>query len=169
MSEEPKKIPSGTGTGFGAVNEKTVSKEGSQASHDKDRSSSSSSSSSSSLAGSNQEDNKQKDIVLEVLRRLPERWDRSKNAMELLMIADSQDAAWVAKRIFQDIDRGLIKANFMVKRSKYSSCEMIINIESIANVANNTYSTAGVIITALNVLLRDIKFGTILRRNKKKL
>ena len=167
MSEEPKKIPSGTGTGFGAVNEKTVSKEGSQASHDKDRSSSSSSS--SSLAGSNQEDNKQKDIVLEVLRRLPERWDRSKNAMELLMIADSQDAAWVAKRIFQDIDRGLIKANFMVKRSKYSSCEMIINIESIANVANNTYSTAGVIITALNVLLRDIKFGTILRRNKKKL
>ena len=164
MSEEPKKIPSGTGTGFGAVNEKTVSKEGSQASHDKDRRSSS-----SSLAGSNQEDNKQKDIVLEVLRRLPERWDRSKNAMELLMIADSQDAAWVAKRIFQDIDRGLIKANFMVKRSKYSSCEMIINIESIANVANNTYSTAGVIITALNVLLRDIKFGTILRRNKKKL
>ena len=89
MSEEPKKIPSGTGTGFGAVNEKTVSKEGSQASHDKDRSSSSS----SGLAGSNQEDNKQKDIVLEVLRRLPERWDRSKNAMELLMIADSQDAA----------------------------------------------------------------------------
>ena len=168
MSEEPKKIPSGTGTGFGAVNEKTVSKEGSQASHDKDRRRSSSSSS-SSLAGSNQEDNKQKDIVLEVLRRLPERWDRSKNAMELLMIADSQDAAWVAKRIFQDIDRGLIKANFMVKRSKYSSCEMIINIESIANVANNTYSTAGVIITALNVLLRDIKFGTILRRNKKKL
>jgi len=144
------------------VNEKTVSKENSQASHDKDRSS-------SSLAGSNQEDNKQKDIVLEVLRRLPERWDRSKNAMELLMIADSQDAAWVAKRIFQDIDRGLIKANFMVKRSKYSSCEMIINIESIANVANNTYSTAGVIITALNVLLRDIKFGSILRRNKKKL
>jgi hypothetical protein len=169
MSEEPKKIPSGTGTGFGAVNEKTVSKEGSQASHDKDRRSSSSSSSSSSLAGSNQEDNKQKDIVLEVLRRLPERWDRSKNAMELLMIADSQDAAWVAKRIFQDIDRGLIKANFMVKRSKYSSCEMIVNIESIANVANNTYSTAGVIITALKVLLRDIKFGTILRRSKKKL
>ena len=65
MSEEPKKIPSGiTGTGFGAVNEKTVSKEGSQASHDKDRSS-------SSLAGSNQEDNKQNDIILEVLRYLP--------------------------------------------------------------------------------------------------
>jgi hypothetical protein len=107
---------------------------------------------------------------LEVLRRLPEKWDRSKNAMELRMIADSQDAAWVAKRIFQDVDRGFIKTNFMVKRSKYSSCEMVINIESIANiVADNTCSAAGVIVTALNILLRDIKFGTILRRNKKKL
>jgi hypothetical protein len=137
-------------------------KEGSQASDEKDRSS-------SSLTGSNQED-KQKDFVFEVLRRLPEKWDRSKNAMELRMVADSQDAAWVAKRIFQDVDRGLIKANFMVKRSKYSSCEMVINIESIANiVGDNTYSAAGVIVTALNVLLRDIKFGTILSRNKKKL
>jgi hypothetical protein len=72
MSEEPKKIPSGiTGTGFGAVNEKTVSKEGSQASRDKDRRSSSISKSSSSFAGSNQEDNKQNDIILEVLRYLP--------------------------------------------------------------------------------------------------
>jgi hypothetical protein len=107
---------------------------------------------------------------LEVLRRLPEKWDRSKNATELRIIADSQDTAWVAKRIFQDVERGLIKANFMIKRSKYSSCEMVINIESIANiVAGNTYSAAGVIITALNILLRDIKFGTILRRNKKKL
>jgi hypothetical protein len=87
------------------------------------------------------------------------------------MIADSQGAAWVAKRIFQDVDRGLIKANFMVKKSKYSSCEMVINIESTANivVADNTYSATGVIVTALNVLLRDIKFGAILRRNKKKL
>jgi hypothetical protein len=101
---------------------------------------------------------------------LPEKWDRSKNAMELRMVADSQDAAWAAKRIFQDVDRGLIKANFMVKRSKYSSCEMVINIESIANiVGDNTYSAAGVIVTALKVLLRDIKFGTILSRNKKKL
>jgi len=79
-------------------------KEGSQLSHDKDRS--------SGLAGSNQE-GKQKDIVLDVLGCLPDKWDRSKNAMELLIIADSQDAGWVARRIFQDIDRGLIKANFI--------------------------------------------------------
>jgi hypothetical protein len=139
---------------------KTIYKEGSQASDEKD---------SSSLAGSNQED-KQKDFVLEVLRRLPEKWDRSKNAMELRIIADSQDTSWVAMRVFQDVERGLIRANFIVKRSKYSSCEMVINIESIANiVADNTYSAAGVVITALNVLLRDIKFGTILRRNKKNL
>ena len=107
---------------------------------------------------------------MEVLRRLPEKSDRSKNAMEPRIIADSQDTSWVAMRVFQDVERGLIRANFMVKRSKYSSCEMVISIESIANiVADNTYSAAGVIITALNVLLRDLKFGTILRRNKKKL
>ena len=35
--------------------------------------------------------------------------------MKLGMIADRRDAAWGAKRIFQDIDRGLTKVTFMAK------------------------------------------------------
>jgi hypothetical protein len=49
------------------------------------------------------------DYILNVLHDLPEQWIGKE--MKLHVIADRRDATWIIKRVFQDVERGLITGN----------------------------------------------------------
>jgi hypothetical protein len=50
--------------------------------------------------------------ILNVLNELPEQWIGKE--MNLHVIADRKDATWIINRILQDVERGLINAQFRV-------------------------------------------------------
>src|SRR5437899_5680795 len=58
-----------------------------------------------------------KHYILRVLNDLPEQWIGKE--MKLHVIADRKDATWIAKRVFQDVERGLINAQFTVEESNH--------------------------------------------------
>ena len=104
-----------------------------------------------------------KDYILRVLNDLPEQWIGKE--MKLHVIADRKDATWITKRIFQDVERGLINAQFTVEESNHL-CDIRLVLKIAAGLAS--FPTA---VTAINpvfsFILTDIKSETISRIKRK--
>jgi hypothetical protein len=106
---------------------------------------------------SNQDDDSG-DYNLKVLETLPEAWDTSQKEMHLHIIANIEDATWVARKVFEDIDRGLINANLMIKKSEHS-CDMFVDIKSVLEFGS-------AVATVLTFLLKELKSELVKRRKK---
>jgi hypothetical protein len=104
-----------------------------------------------------------KHYILDVLNDLPEQWVGKE--MKLHVIADRKDATWITKRIFQDVERGLKNAQFIVEESN-QLCDIKLVLRIAAGLSN--FPTA---VTAINpvfsFILTDIKSETISRLKRK--
>ena len=77
------------------------------------------------------------------------------------IIADIMDAAWIARRVLEDVERGLINAQFTVKESDHL-CDMTFVLRISEGLAGfRTAVTA--IIPVLSFPLTDIKSKAIFR------
>jgi hypothetical protein len=109
------------------------------------------------------ENNYYNDYILKVLDDLPEQWIGKE--MKLHVIADRRDASWVTRRIFEDVERGLINAQFTVKESNH-----LCDITFILKIADGLASFPSAV-TAINpvftFILTDIKSRVIFRRKRR--
>jgi hypothetical protein len=71
--------------------------------------------------------------VFNVLNELPEQWIGNLN---LHVIADRKDAIWMTNRIFQDVERGLVNAQFRVEEFNHL-CDLTFTLK-IALVSQAT-------------------------------
>jgi len=103
------------------------------------------------------------DYVLSVLHDLPEQWVGKEQKLHI--IADKKDAIWITKRVFEDVERGLITAQFTVKESNH-----LCDITFILKIADGLASFPSAV-TAINpvfsFILTDIKSEAISRRKRK--
>ena len=101
--------------------------------------------------------------VLNVLNELPEQWIGKE--MNLHIIAKKKDAIWIINRILQDVERGLINAQFRVKEVNHI-CDITLTLKIAPGLAS--FPSA---VTAINpvfsFLLTDIKSETISRTKSK--
>ena len=97
--------------------------------------------------------------ILSVLNELPEQWIGKE--MNLHVIAKKKDAIWVINRILQDVERGLINAQFRVEEVNHL-CDITFTLKIATGLAS--FPSA---VTAINpvfsFLLTDIKSETISR------
>jgi hypothetical protein len=104
-------------------------------------------------------------FVLDVLNELPEQWIGKE--MNLHVIADRKDATWIINRIFQDIERGLLNAQFRVEEFNHL-CDLTFTLKIAPGLAS--FPSA---VTAINpvfsFILTDIKSEIISRTKKKRL
>ena len=111
----------------------------------------------------NEKKNIYKDYILDVLRDLPEQWVGKE--MKLRVIADREDSTWITRRILEDVERGLVSAQFMIKESNHL-CDITIILKISDGLAN--FPAA---VTAINpvfsFILTDIKSETIFRRKRR--
>lgn len=111
----------------------------------------------------NEKKNIYKDYILDVLRDLPEQWVGKE--MKLRVIADREDSTWITRRILEDVERGLVSAQFMIKESNHL-CDITIILKISDGLAN--FPAA---VTAINpvfsFILTDIKSEAIFRRKRK--
>ena len=109
------------------------------------------------------ENNYYNDYILNVLNDLPEQWIGKE--MKLHVIADRRDASWVTRRIFEDVERGLINAQFTVKESNH-----LCDITFVLKIADGLASFPSAV-TAINpvftFILTDIKSRVIFRRKRR--
>jgi hypothetical protein len=103
------------------------------------------------------------DYILKVLHQLPEQWIRKE--MKLHVIADKKDATWITKRVFQDVERGLITAQFTVKESNHK-CDITFILKIDDGLASFP-SAVTAINPVLSFILTDIKSEAISRRKRK--
>jgi hypothetical protein len=105
------------------------------------------------------------DYILNVLHDLPEQWIGKE--MNLHAIADRKDAIWIINRVFQDVERGLLDAQFRVKEFNHM-CDLTFTLKIAPGLAS--FPSA---VTAINpvfsFILTDIKSETISRTRKKNL
>jgi hypothetical protein len=103
--------------------------------------------------------------ILNVLNELPEQWIGKE--MNLHVIADRKDATWIINRILQDVERGLINAQFRVAEFNHL-CDLTFTLKIAPGLASFPSS-----ITAINpvfsFILTEIKSEIISRTKKKKL
>jgi hypothetical protein len=103
------------------------------------------------------------DYILYVLNDLPEQWIGKE--MKLHVIADRRDAIWITGRVFEDVQRGLITAQFDVKDSDH-----LCDISLILKIADGLASFPAAV-TAINpifsFILTDIKSEAIFRRKRR--
>jgi hypothetical protein len=103
------------------------------------------------------------DYILNVLHDLPEQWVGRE--MKLHVIADRRDATWITKRVFEDVERGLITAQFSVRESNH-----LCDITFILKIADGLASFPSAV-TAINpvfsYILTDIKSEAISRKKRK--
>jgi len=122
--------------------------------------SSSKSAMTTSYHDNDKENNYYNDYILNVLNDLPEQWIGKE--MKLHVIADRRDASWVTRRIFEDVERGLINAQFTVKESNH-----LCDITFVLKIADGLASFPSAV-TAINpvftFILTDIKSKVISRR-----
>ena len=104
-----------------------------------------------------------RDYILNVLHQLPEQWIGKE--MKLHVIADRKDATWIIKRVFQDVERGLLTAQFTVKESNHK-CDITI-ILKIADGLASFPSAVTAINPVLSFILIDIKSEAISRRRRR--
>jgi hypothetical protein len=87
--------------------------------------------------------------------------------MDLHVIADRKDAIWIINRIFQDIERGLLNAQFRVEEFNHL-CDLTFTLKIAPGLAS--FPSA---VTAINpvfsFILTDIKSEIISRTKKKRL
>jgi hypothetical protein len=111
----------------------------------------------------NEKKNIYNDYILDVLRDLPEQWVGKE--MKLRVIADREDATWITRRILEDVERGLVSAQFMIKESNHL-CDITIILKISDGLAN--FPAA---VTAINpvfsFILTDIKSEAIFRRKRR--
>jgi hypothetical protein len=111
----------------------------------------------------NEKKNIYKDYILDVLRDLPEQWVGKE--MKLRVIADREDSTWITRRILEDVERGLVSAQFMIKESNHL-CDITIILKISDGLAN--FPAA---VTAINpvfsFILTDIKSEAIFRRKRR--
>jgi hypothetical protein len=109
------------------------------------------------------ENNYYNDYILNVLHDMPEQWIGKE--MKLHVIADRRDASWVTRRIFEDVERGLINAQFTVKESNH-----LCDITFVLKIADGLASFPSAV-TAINpvftFILTDIKSRVIFRRKRR--
>ena len=74
-----------------------------------------------------------KDYILRVLNDLPEHWVGKE--MKLHVVADRRVATWITKRIFHDVERGLINAQFTVEESNHL-CDIRLELKIAAGLAS---------------------------------
>jgi hypothetical protein len=116
---------------------------------------------SSSTTTSNDDYNQ--DYVLKVLHDLPEQWIGKE--VKLHVIADKKDAARITKRVFEDVERGLITAQFTVKESNHL-CDITL-ILKVADGLARFPSAVTAINPVFSFILTDIKSEAISRRKRK--
>lgn len=108
------------------------------------------------------ENNYYNDYILNVLNDLPEQWIGKE--MKLHVIADRREASWITGRVFEDVERGLINAQFTVKESNH-----LCDITFILKIADGLASFPSAV-TAINpvftFILTDIKSKVIFRRKR---
>ena len=99
------------------------------------------------------------DYIVNILNELPQQWIGKE--MKMQIIADIMDAAWIARRVLEDVERGLINAQFTVKESDHL-CDMTFVLRISEGLAGfRTAVTA--IIPVLSFPLTDIKSKAIFR------
>ena len=103
------------------------------------------------------------DHVLNTLYDLPEHWIGKE--MKLRIIANRRDATWITKRVLEDVERGLINAEFEVKGSDNNLCDVSF-ILKISKGLSELPAAVTAINPVLSFLLSDIKSEAILRRKK---
>jgi hypothetical protein len=103
------------------------------------------------------------DYILNVLHDLPEQWVGKE--MKLHVIAHRRDATWITKRVFEDVERGLITAQFSVRESNH-----LCDITFILKISDGLASFPSAV-TAINpvfsYILTDIKSEAISRKKRK--
>src|ERR671910_2500261 len=103
------------------------------------------------------------DHVLNTLYDLPEHWIGKE--MKLRIIANRREATWITKRVLEDVERGLITAEFAVKGSDNNLCDVSFVLK-ISKGLSELPAAVTAINPALSFLLSDIKSESILRRKK---
>src|SRR5215204_1488913 len=101
------------------------------------------------------------DHVLNTLYDLPEHWIGKE--MKLRIIANRRDATWITKRVLEDVERGLINAEFAVKGSDNNLCDVSFVLK-ISKGLSELPAAVTAINPALSFLLSDIRSEAILRR-----
>jgi len=80
------------------------------------------------------------------LRALPERWPENQRELKIKLTVSKDAAVRITSRIYQDIDRDLISAEFNVKKSPHSvEMEILIRVAEVFAIA------------ALHLLLDEVK------------
>ena len=101
--------------------------------------------------------------VLNVLNELPEQWIGKE--MKLHVIAKKKDAIWIINRVLQDVERGLINAQFRVEEDNHL-CDITFTLKIATGLAS--FPSAVIAInTVFSFLLTDIKSATISRTKSK--
>jgi hypothetical protein len=103
------------------------------------------------------------DHVLSTLYDLPEHWIGKE--MKLRIIANRRDATWITKRVLEDVERGLINAEFAVKGSDNNLCDVSFVLK-ISKGLSELPAAVTAINPVLSFLLSDIKSESILRRKR---
>jgi hypothetical protein len=103
------------------------------------------------------------DHVLNTLYDLPEHWIGKE--MKLRIIANRRDVTWVTKRVLEDVERGLITAEFAVKGSDNYLCDVSFVLK-ISKGLSELPAAVTAINPVLSFLLSDIKSEAVLRRKK---
>ena len=111
-----------------------------------------------------QQQNYNADHVLSALNHLPENWIGKE--MKLRIIANRRDITWITKRVLEDVERGLINAEFAVKGSDNHLCDVSLVLK-ISKGLSEFPAAVTAINPVLSFLLSDIKSEAILRRRKK--
>jgi hypothetical protein len=55
-----------------------------------------------------------------VAAEFPDRWPEDKDLLNIYFIANVDDAAWITKEIYKEIDRGIISASLYIEKSQNS-------------------------------------------------
>jgi hypothetical protein len=101
--------------------------------------------------------------ILSVLNDLPEQWIGKE--MNLHAIATKKDTIWIINRVLQDVERGLINAQFKVEEFNHL-CDITFTLKIATGLAS--FPSA---VTAINpvfsFILSDIKSETISRTKRK--
>jgi hypothetical protein len=99
------------------------------------------------------------EYILSVLNDLPEQWIGKE--MTLHAIANKKDVIWIVNRILEDVERGLINAQFRVEEFNHL-CDITFTLKIAPGLAS--FPSA---VTAINpvfsFILTDIKSETISR------
>ena len=107
--------------------------------------------------------NSEGNYVLSVLNELPEQWIGKE--VNLHVIAKKKDAIWIINRVLQDVERGLINAQFKVEEFNHL-CDIILTLKIATGLASFP-SVITAIKPVFSFFLTDIKSETISRTKSK--